>query len=196
MRTVKSIFLFSILSFNFHFISAQSLTTTGSAEFGGDFSFSFQKTSGEANLSFSTFSFKAYAGMMVLPGFEMGLSPAVSGYSASDFSLTQFSIYLMPSYNFNLKSNVYPYLELLAGFGLADDESNPATISGLGGDAGIKVKLKENGLLLVKVEYLRQFFKYLDESDKYHNVPKDFNFDAITFGVGFRFLIIHQQKKQ
>jgi hypothetical protein len=176
-------------------VFSQTFTSKGTAELGGDFSFSFQKNSNQKDMSFNTFSFNGYAGIMALPGFEIGLSPVVAGYSGDGISAAQFSLFLMPSCNFNVKSNVFPYLELLAGYGLIDDGDFSGTVPGLGGDAGIKVKLKENGLLLVRLQYLRQFINYTEESDKYTTVPNDYTFDSITFGVGFRFILIRKSKQ-
>jgi hypothetical protein len=173
MKFHKTIFLVSAFQFCCSVLSAQSYTSKGTVEIGGDFSFSFQKSSDQKELSFSTYAFNAYAGRMVLPGFEIGVSPAVLGYNNGNYSTTQFSIYFRPAYNFELKSNVNPYVELLAGYGLSDDGNNVANVSGLGGDAGIKVRLRESGLLLIKVEYLRHFINFQNQPDQYNYIPDD-----------------------
>ncbi len=175
-------------------ISAQTYTSKGTFDFGGDFSFSFQKRSTETELSFNIYSFNAFLGVMALKGFEIGLSPTVLGYNSSGISVTEFSLFLYPSYNFTTGSNVYPYLELAAGFGTTDDGDDNASVKGLGVNGGIKVQLRENILMLVRLQYLRQFFDFADD-EKYYS-QRDYNLDAITFGVGFRYVIPGKSKEQ
>lgn|GEM_PF-4138832 len=169
--------------------SPQSFTSKGTVELGGDFSFAFQKNSSQKDLSFTTFSFNAFLGVMAVKGFEIGIMPAISGYNYSNYSVSEFGGFLAPSFNFTTKSNVNPYIELLGGYGLIDDGNENATFMGLGGDAGIKAMLGGRSLLLIKVEYLRRFIDYLGENDSHNYIPEDYNLDALTFGVGFRFFI-------
>ena len=82
----------------FSMAAGQTFTTPGSLELGGDFSFAYQKSKSDKELSFNIFSFNGFAGIMALSGFEIGISPSVTGYSGSGLSATSFSLYASPSY--------------------------------------------------------------------------------------------------
>ncbi|MCX6273829.1 MAG: hypothetical protein NTV09_01305, partial [Bacteroidetes bacterium] len=112
-------------------------------------------------------------------------------YNYSDVSETMFNLYLLPSYNFNLKSTVFPYIELIAGIGITDNGYSVAKVVGLGSDIGIKAMLNKSALFIVKIEYVHNQVNFQGETDSRNYVPKDYYFDSLTFGVGFRYLIIH-----
>lgn len=191
MNTGKTIMLLFTSHLFFSLSMAQSFVTPKSLETGGEFSFSFEKSSNEKEISFASYSFNAYAGIMTLQGLEIGLSPSIAGYNHSNVSETMFNLYLLPAYNFNLKSSVFPYIEFIAGIGITDNGYSVANVVGLGGDIGMKTMLNKSALLIVKIEYIHNRINFQGETDSRNYVPKDYYFDSLTFGVGFRYLIIH-----
>lgn len=191
MNRGKTLILIFTCQVFFLFSMAQSFVSPKSLETGGEFSFSFERNSNKKEISFASYSFKAFTGLMTLPGLEIGLSPSIAGYNYSDVSETMFNLYLLPSYNFNLKSTVFPYIELIAGIGITDNGYSVAKVVGLGSDIGIKAMLNKSALFIVKIEYVHNQVNFQGETDSRNYVPKDYYFDSLTFGVGFRYLIIH-----
>jgi hypothetical protein len=191
MNAGKTLILILAFLIPFSHTMAQSFISPKSLETGGEFSFSFERNSNKKEISFASYSFKAFAGLMTLPGLEIGFSPSIAGYNYSGVSETMFNLYLLPSYNFNLKSSVFPYIELIAGIGITDNGYSVANVIGLGSDIGIKAMLNKSALFIVKIEYIHNEVNFQRESDSRNYVPKDYNFDSLTFGVGFRYLIIH-----
>lgn len=169
----------------------QSLVSPKSMEIGGEFSFSFEKSSTQKEISFASYSFKAYTGIMTLQGLEIGLSPSIAGYNYSYVSETMFNVYLLPAYHFNFKTSVFPFVEFIAGIGITDNGYSVANVVGLGSDIGIKTMLNKSAILIVKIEYIHNQVNFQGETDSRNYVPKDYYFDSLTFGVGFRYLIIH-----
>src|SRR5947207_2271229 len=81
---------------------AQTLTTTGTVEWGGEMSYTSQSVSNYRE-STSIFSFNPYIGVMAGHGLEIGIKGSIlSGEGGS-----ALGVYGAPSFNFNTKSNVY-----------------------------------------------------------------------------------------
>ncbi len=147
---------------------AQSLTgfaAKGTIELGGNISY--QRTSvitqgtefpTQTN---SVFSFLPYAGYFLADGFEIGLNPlGIQTYWDSQDKITNLMVLLVPSYNFDIGGNVYPFVEAQLGyseeiFGGSLAELNPSKRDGLswGGRAGIKLVITGNCLLNVGAQY-------------------------------------------
>ena len=191
MKPGKTIILTLALQIFFSLSMAQSFISPKSLEMGGEFSFSFERSSIKKELSFASYAFNAFSGIMILQGLEIGLSPSIAGYNYANVSETMFNLYLLPSYNFNLKSNVFPYVEFIAGIGITDNGYSVAEVVGLGGDIGIKAMLNKSALFIVKIEYIHHDVNFQGETDSRNYVPNDYNFDSLTFGVGFRYILIH-----
>lgn len=184
------------LILSIHNSFAQNFTHTGTIELGGSMAISYQSGNGDEELSLSTFSFSPYAGFMVFKGFELGFSPVISSYNINTYgTFTTFGLYLAPAYNFDIKSNVYPYIELLAGYSMVDHSSFTENAIGLGGHLGIKVMLGNAGLLIINAEYLRQSFTSSENDDDYFGNTRNRNIDALSLGVGFRVFFGQAEKK-
>jgi Outer membrane protein beta-barrel domain len=109
----------------------------------------------------SIFSFFPYAGYFLADGFEIGLNPlSVQTYWDSQDKITNLTILLAPSYNFDTGGKVFPFVEAQLGysqevFGGSLADLNPSKRDGFswGGRAGIKFAISGNSLLNVGAQY-------------------------------------------
>src|SRR5690349_4081642 len=81
-------------------IQAQTFTSRRTLELGGNLAFSYQSRSDNTHYDLTLFALSAYCGLMVLPGFEIGLYPTFTSTSVSGYSSTNMEIFLAPAYNF------------------------------------------------------------------------------------------------
>lgn len=183
-------------------LTAQTLTQSGTVELGGDISFSSVSQSqsnsfvSDNNNSVATFSFNPYIGYMVSNGFELGFMPGITTQSSGGQSATILNLFFAPSFNVNVSGTVYPYLEFLIGYNSIKG-TNGRTTGGLGVglDAGLKVNIKGNSLLLFKIQYLNQTFSESDYTiTSYYGTPiavqgRQDVFNTVSFGIGFRIFI-------
>ncbi len=144
----KNIFMFTAL-FVFTSLSfAQNFANKGTLEVGG--SLGFTSTTNVSNgqsssNSTSTFRIEPYLGYFIINSFELGIEPVFTRSGSGNTSSTSFGIYLAPAWNFNLRSNLYPFIEGKIGYNSNSyDDGNPTTEdSGESGLSwGIKVGLK------------------------------------------------------
>ena len=193
-------------------LTAQTFTQPGTIELGGDISFSSQSYSENGTNSGSaltTFSFNPYLGFMVSDGFELGLMPGIATVSYGSSTSTQLNLFFAPAYNVNTNSSVYPYFEFLIGYNTSSDNSYSSyagnrTIGGLGVglDAGLKINLKGNSLLLFKIQYLHQSFnRDTYTTTGYSGYPvtiesREIALNTVSFGMGFRIFIEPREKKK
>ena len=190
--------------------SAQTFIQTGTVELGGDISLSSQTETfpnydpiyGYSNLNTetsnqTTFSFNPYFGVMVVRGFELGVQPGIAIINPG--AKTNLHLYFAPAYNFNTQSNIYPYVEFLAGYNSEKDNLSTSSGLGLGGDVGMKVAIKGSILLLVKIQYINESYTLKTPAYYYYNYPygnyyydpTDYKYSVgtLSFGVGLRVFI-------
>ncbi|HEX9251567.1 MAG TPA: outer membrane beta-barrel protein [Ignavibacteriaceae bacterium] len=144
-------------------LSAQNFATKGTFEFGGSIGFSSTTdvNNGESSdNSLSNFSFEPYVGYFVINSLELGIIPAFSTSSYGDNSTTSFGVYFAPAWNFDLKSNLFPFLEGRIGYNTfsyddgnseTDDPSNSGLAWGLRG--GVKVQVGNSALVNLALSY-------------------------------------------
>jgi hypothetical protein len=143
---------------------AQSFAKKGIWELGGGLGFSSSTpvVNGESgDESLSTFMFQPYVGYFVIDGLELGLVPSFETSSFGELSSNSFGIYFAPAWNFDLKSNVYPFVEGRIGYNTItfkyEDEDGKVeqTASGLayGGRAGVKLQLGNSALVNLSLGY-------------------------------------------
>jgi len=152
-----ALFVFTSLSF------AQNFATKGTIEAGGGIGFSSQTgvSDGKSASESSTyFSIYPYVGYFIIDCVELGLIPSFSTSSQGDNSTSSFGVYFAPAYNFNLKSNVFPFIEGKIGYNTSSsDDGNSATddptYSGLawGFTGGVKVKIGNSALVKLAAYY-------------------------------------------
>jgi len=151
------LFLFTSISFS------QNFATKGTIEAGGSIGFSSTTTvsNGESSdNSTSTFRVEPYVGYFVINSLELGIVPSFTTSSFGDNSSTSFGAYFAPAWNFNLKSNLFPFLEGRIGYNTSsyddgDSDTEDLSYSGIawGVKGGVKVKLGNSGLFNVAVSY-------------------------------------------
>ena len=137
----------------------------GDVEFGGSVSYQHNTVISEGTefptQTNSIFSFFPYAGYFLADGFEIGLNPlSVQTYWDSQDRITNLTVLLAPSYNFDTGGKVFPFVEAQFGysrevFGGSLAELNTAKRDGFswGGRAGIKFAISGNSLLNVGAQY-------------------------------------------
>jgi hypothetical protein len=182
---------------------AQSFTSKGTVELGGEFSFSSQKESSSNNYShgqeseaYNVLMFNPYIGAMVGQGFELGFMPGI----ARSGSITSLNLFFAPSYNINTSGNAYPYLEGLIGYSsIASGVSANGLGTGISG--GVKVAIGSSGLFLFNVKYLHQSFETEESYNtgypyySYTTVKTTVAINTIFAGMGFRIFITSKPAK-
>lgn len=144
-------------------LSAQNFAQKGVWEFGGGIGFSsttyvFDGESGDNSLS--TFIFEPYVGYFVINSLELGLIPSFETSSFGDLSSNSFGIYFAPAWNFDLQSNVFPFIEGRIGYNTSsyddgDSETDDPSSSGLayGARGGVKLQLGNSALVNASLGY-------------------------------------------
>ncbi|MCC6255557.1 MAG: hypothetical protein IT276_11630 [Ignavibacteriaceae bacterium] len=153
MKQLFSVLLIAVLFTGF--INAQNFATKGTIEAGGSIGFSSTTAVANGNSvgdALSTFILQPYIGYFISNGFELGVVPSYVSQSSGGSSISTFAIYLAPAWNFDLRSNLFPFLEGRIGYNTV---SSGGSASGLawGLRGGAKVKLGNSGLFNVAVSY-------------------------------------------
>jgi hypothetical protein len=134
--------------------------TKGVVELGGSISYQYSSTInrgvelGHMNL----LSILPYAGYFVTDNIEIGVNPlGIQTYWYSGNTTTAYKILIAPAYNFNSKSDVFPFLEAQIGYTAQTNSGTfvTPTLDGLGwgGRGGVKIVMGGNGLLNLGVQY-------------------------------------------
>lgn len=151
------LFLFTSLSFSQNFATKGTIEAGGSLGFSSTTSVSNGQT---ADNSSTTFRIEPYIGYFITNGLELGIVPSFSTSSFGDNSSTSFGGYFAPAWNFDLRSNLFPFIEGRIGYNTYSyDDGNSATddpsYSGIawGVRGGVKVKLGNSGLFNVSLSY-------------------------------------------
>ena len=161
MRTLillfATLFVFTSLSFS------QNFATKGTVEVGGSLGFSsstYVSNGNSASHSTSTIKIEPYIGYFVSNGFELGFVPSLTSQSYGDNSSTSFGIYFAPAWNFDLRSNLFPFLEGRIGYNsVSSSDGDPLTEDpSYGGIAwgfrgGVKVKVGNSALVNIALSY-------------------------------------------
>jgi len=145
-------------------LSAQNFARQGVWELGGGIGFSSSTgvSNGEsADDASTTFTFEPYIGYFVINSLELGFIPRFNSYSFGDYSINSFGIYFAPAWNFDLQSNLFPFIEGRIGYNTStvefEDEEGTVeqTLSGLayGARGGLKYQLGNSALVNVSLGY-------------------------------------------
>src|ERR1039457_5405862 len=101
---------------------SQDFAKKGTWELGGSVGFTSNTTvaAGSTNPkgALTTFSISPQAGYLVTDNFEVSLLPL--SYTSSSYdgnTASQFNFLVAPTWNFDMQSNLYPYVQGLIGFG-------------------------------------------------------------------------------
>jgi len=145
-------------------LSAQSFAKKGVWEFGGGIGFSsvtYVYDGESADDAATSFMFDPYVGYFVINSLELGLIPSFETFSLGDYSSNSFGIYFAPAWNFDLQSNVFPFIEGRIGYNtntvtIQDEEGDQEeTASGLayGARGGAKFQLGNSALIFASIGY-------------------------------------------
>lgn len=151
--------LYPVLTFVFVFASltfSQNFATKGTIEVGGSIGFSSTTSvsNGEsASNSTTTIRLEPYIGYFIVNSFELGFFPSFTSQSYAGSSSTSLGIYIAPAWNFNLRSNLFPFLEGRVGY--SSTSSGGSTYGGLawGAKGGVKVKIGNSSLFNLALSY-------------------------------------------
>lgn len=147
------------------FVNGQNFAKKGVWELGGSagFSSSTSVANGEtAEESATSFMLAPYIGYFVANSFELGLIPSFVSQSYGDnFSASSFGVYFAPAWNFDLQSNLFPFIEGRIGYNTStttyteEGVEQEFTASGLawGLRGGVKVQVGNSGLVNLALFY-------------------------------------------
>ena len=152
-----ALFVFTSLSF------AQNFATKGTIEVGGSLGFSSTTSvyNGEsASNSTTTIRLEPYIGYFIVNSFELGFEPSFTTSSFGDYSSSSFGIYFAPAWNFDLRSNLFPFIEGRIGYNTSSsDDGNSTTedptYSGIawGLRGGVKAQVGNSALINLALSY-------------------------------------------
>ena len=156
----KLLVVFCLLFVSSQIILGQNFATKGAIELGGSIGFSSTTavSNGESgDDALTTISIDPYFGYFIIDGLELGIIPSYTSLSQGDESISNFGIYLAPAWNFNLKSNLFPFIEGRIGYNSAnyDFGENDNTLSGLawGLRGGLKMQVGNSSLVNFALYY-------------------------------------------
>ena len=184
-------------------LKAQTFTSKGTVELGGEFSFTSQSASVTGGSYYSNYSggsadllmFSPYVGAMIGQGFELGFSPSIIHAESS----TLLNLFLAPAININTSGTAYPYFEGLIGYSSASGTGSIGGL-GIGAGAGVKVTIGCSALFLFDLKYLHQSYEY-DEpyynysfngtsyTNNYTTLKVTETINTFFAGLGFRIFI-------
>lgn len=157
-------------------------------EVGGSISFtsSTAVNNGEtADNSTATLSFQPYGGYFVINGLELGVMPSVDYTKFGDYNSTSYVLYFAPSYNFDTKSQFYPYITGLIGYNAINSGNDNRKGIAWGGEAGVKMNLLGNSLLKLGIQYIQQTLNpdpnITDERNGYNTFRVNLGFNVFFY---------------
>ncbi|HKI78982.1 MAG TPA: hypothetical protein VKA26_10605 [Ignavibacteriaceae bacterium] len=162
-------------------VSAQ-YATKGDIELGGAISYSSTTAVSNGNTaseSTSLFQFQPYASYFIFNGFSVALSPGIGILSPAGAteSTKLYGIFLVPGYTFNMKSNIFPYVQGLVGYTALKSGATDNSGLSFGGKGGVKLVAGKNGLVSIGVSYM-----LINLSPSGASSRTGFNNFAISFG--------------
>lgn len=181
-RILSSIILITIFIID---INAQKYASYETIEFGGGFSFTniSPVVDGESiggSMNQITLTVPIY--YFIENGLELGVVPTVEYYDYENSSMIGLGLFGAIAHNFDLESNLFPYLEGRIGYNTIGTtvEEDEVSLSGLGWAllGGLKTHLGGNALLNFSIGYAQQTF----ESVEYEGGRSGRN--IIAFGIG------------
>lgn len=152
---------------------SQDFAKKGTWELGGSVGFisstSVYAGTTDPNGASTTFSISPEAGYLVTDNFEVGLMPfSYTSFSYNGNSASQFSFLVVPAWNFDLQSHIYPYVQAMIGYGTISP-SGGSSISGLdyGAQVGVKLEVAKSSLINIGLSYLMTTRKPSGVTDRY-----------------------------
>lgn len=157
-------FLYSfvlVLLFGSLSLFGQDFAKKGVWELGGGIGFSsttFVSDGESGDNALTSFTFEPYVGWFVINSLELGLIPSFNTVSYGDESENSFGIYFAPAWNFDLQSQLFPFIEGRIGYNTITydpGEGESSTRSGLayGARGGLKYQLGNSALVNFSLGY-------------------------------------------
>jgi len=138
---------------------SQDLAKKGTWELGGSVGFTsytyvYSGTT-DPDGAHTSFSISPEAGYFITDNFELGLLPfSFTSTSFNGSSESQFNFLLAPTWNFDMQSNLYPYIQALIGYGSETYSGNSYSGLDYGAQAGIKLEIAKSALINIGLQYL------------------------------------------
>ena len=156
--------LFTLMLISSISVFGQNFAKKGVWELGGGIGFSsvtFVSDGESGDDALTSFTFEPYIGYFVINSLELGLIPSFETSSLGDLSSNSFGIYFAPAWNFDLQSNLFPFIEGRIGYNTStveyEDEEGTVeqTLSGLayGARGGLKYQLGNSALVNFSLGY-------------------------------------------
>jgi hypothetical protein len=109
----------------------------------------------DPNGATTTFSLSPQAGYLITDNFEVALLPfsyTTSSYNSN--TVSQFNFLVAPAWNFEMQSNLYPYVEVLIGYGTVSIGGTSYSGLDYGAQAGVKLEVAKSSILNIGLSYL------------------------------------------
>lgn len=141
----------SVLTFS------QDLCKKGTWELGGTVGFSsstpvYGSSTGTAS---TTFQLSPQGGYFITDNFELGLIPLqYTSMSSGGYTYSWFNFMLAPTWNFDLQSNIYPYVQGLIGYGSTSFGGNSSSGLDYGLQGGMKVEVGKSTAVNIGLSYV------------------------------------------
>jgi hypothetical protein len=191
--TAFAVITLLILSFTFQAQSLKPRTIyakKSTFEIGGEIFLSSTTRTTEATPMYQGSSYSATdfvingsGGIFVIDGLKLSIDPAIHVRYYGSSTSTLLKLYFTPEYVFDVKSNIYPYLGVSAGFvhsGYSSSSSDETGSFSWGAKGGLKINAFGNALINAGFTYFRETYKY---SSIYYEVKE--HHDILGFRMGF-----------
>ena len=153
---------------------------------GGSFGFMSSKAvvnGNTADESQTTITFQPYGGYFIIDGLSIGITPAVYYTKLGIYNATDYTLYFSPAYNFDPKSQFYPYVMGLIGYNAYN--SGGSNLKGIawGGEVGVKANLLGNSLIRLGVQYEQKTLNPSDYNDRngMNNIKVNLGFNVFFY---------------
>ncbi|MFC2097468.1 outer membrane beta-barrel protein [Bacteroidota bacterium] len=182
----KMLTILTVLLISMSALQAQSFAKKGTFEIGGNVGFfsSSNVINGETGDATNTLSFSSFTGYFITDGFEIGFAPLSYSVTtpANGDKITNLSILFAPAYNFDLGSNIFPFIEGLVGYTSNSMGDNTSDGISWGARGGIKLVVGQNALINVGIQYTN--YNYNPEGAEERNGSNNISANA-GFAVFF-----------
>ena len=129
-------------------------------ELGGSISYSSTTQVSDGNTASDAntlFQFQPYASYFLYDNFSVALSPGITIFSPAGAteSIKGYALFLVPGYTFDMKSNIFPYIQGMVGYtALKSDTTMDLSGISFGAKAGVKMIVGNSGAISFGISYI------------------------------------------
>lgn len=137
-----------------------------------------------ADNSSTTFSFQPYGAYFVIDGLELGIMPSIEYYKDDTYNYTDYTLYFAPAYNFDTKSQFYPYIMGLIGYDGYNSGNKHEKGLAWGGEVGVKANFLGNSLLKLGIQYEQKTYnpsEWDGDRNGMNNIKINLGFNVFFF---------------